>query len=55
VRGISLKYDELSKEELISEINKLKRDKRYGLIFEEKPEDVDEYLDTHFPVIKAIT
>jgi adenine-specific DNA-methyltransferase len=31
-------YDDLSKEQLITEIKRLKRRKKYGLLWEDKPE-----------------
>ncbi len=50
-----MNYEELNKDELIKEINRLNRDKKYGILFEEKPEEVDKYLDSYYPVFKNIT
>lgn len=44
-------YSNLSKEQLIEEIERLKRRKRFGLIWEDKPEDVAELCKTKLPVL----
>ena len=47
-------YQNLSKEELIKEIESLKNHKRYGLVWEEKKEDVVEQCKKQLPVLKEI-
>lgn len=51
-------YESLSKEELIKEIerlkNEIKKKKKYGLVWEEKPEDVVEQCKKELPVLKEI-
>lgn len=49
-----MNYEELSKEELIKEIQKLHREKTYGLIWEDKPEKVDEEMKTNYPVLTEL-
>ena len=49
-----MNFDELSKEELIKEIERLHREKRYGLIWEDKPENVDELMKTNYPVLSSM-
>ncbi len=48
------KYKDLSKEELIELIQKLHRRKKYGLVWEEKPEDVVEQCKKELPVLEEI-
>jgi len=47
-------YQNWSKEELIAEIEKLKKRKRYGLVWEDKPEDVVEMCKKKLPVLKEV-
>jgi adenine-specific DNA-methyltransferase len=51
-------YENLSKEELIKEIERLKSEikkkKKYGLVWEEKPEEVVEVCKEKLPILKEI-
>ena len=47
-------YSVWSKEELIEEIRKLKKRKKYGIVWEEKREDVVEDCKKKLPVLKEI-
>ncbi|MBI4712601.1 MAG: site-specific DNA-methyltransferase [Planctomycetes bacterium] len=47
-------YQSYSKEELIRELDKLKKQKKYGLVWEDKPEDVVELCKTKLPVLKEV-
>ena len=44
-------YDDWSKEKLIDEIKRLRKRKKYGLVWEDKPEDVAELCKTKLPVL----
>jgi adenine-specific DNA-methyltransferase len=44
-------YSTLSKEQLIAEIKRLKKGKKFGLLWEDKPEDVAELCKTKLPVL----
>ncbi len=44
-------YNDWSKEQLITEIKRLKKRKKYGLLWEDKPEDVAELCKTKLPVL----
>jgi len=44
-------YNDFTKEQLITEINRLKKRKKYGLVWEDKPEDVAELCKTKLPVL----
>src|SRR3989338_6188680 len=44
-------YDKWSKEELIREIKKLKKRKKYGIVWEDKPEQVAELCKEKLPVL----
>ena len=44
-------YQSYSKDELVRELNKLKKQKKYGLVWEDKPEDVVEQCKTKLPVL----
>lgn len=44
-------YSILSKEQLIAEIKRLKKGKKFGLLWEDKPEDVAELCKTKLPVL----
>lgn len=43
---------DLSKEELIEMVHKLKKQKKYGLVWEDQPEYVEQMMKTHLPVLK---
>jgi adenine-specific DNA-methyltransferase len=47
-------YQNWSKNELISEIKSLKKRKKYGLVWEDKPEDVVEKCKDFLPILKEI-
>ncbi|MEO0131099.1 MAG: site-specific DNA-methyltransferase, partial [candidate division WOR-3 bacterium] len=47
-------YQNWTKEELIKEIERLKKRKKYGLVWEDKPEDVVEMCKDKLPVVKEI-
>lgn len=47
-------YQSYSKEELIRELEHLKKRKKYGLVWEDKPEDVVELCKTKLPVLKEV-
>ncbi|MEW6557267.1 MAG: site-specific DNA-methyltransferase [Elusimicrobiota bacterium] len=47
-------YQNWSKEELVAEIERLKKRKKYGLVWEEKPEDVVELCKTKLPILKEV-
>jgi len=52
------KEDNLSKEKLLAEIERLKKElkkrKKYGLVWEEKPEEVVEMCKRKLPVLKEV-
>lgn len=48
-------YISWSKEELIKRIGELEKRKKYGLVWEDKPEDVVEMCKTKLPVLKEIS
>lgn len=47
--------DDYTKEELIDIIKGLKRRKKFGLVWEEKPEEVVRLCDTELPVLEEVT
>ena len=47
-------YQSWSKKELIKEIERLKKRKKYGLVWEEKPEEVVEMCKEKLPVVKEV-
>lgn len=47
-------YQDWTKEELIKEIEQLKKRKKYGLVWEDKPEDVVELCKTKLPILKEV-
>lgn len=47
-------YQNWSKEEMIRKINKLEKHKNYGLVWEEKPEEVVELCKEKLPVLKEV-
>lgn len=48
------KYVGWSKEQLIEELNKLKKIKKFGLVWEDKPEDVEELCKTQLPILEEV-
>ena len=50
----SSKFDGWSHEQLVAEIERLRKRKKYGLVWEEKPEDVVERCKTELPVLKEV-
>ena len=51
---MSRNFEEYSREELIDEIKKLKRQKRFGLVWEDKPEKVVKECEDKLPVLKEV-
>ena len=49
-----MKLEDLSKEQLLEEIKKLKKRKKFGLVWENKPEKVVEKCKTELPVLEEI-
>src|SRR3989338_11147786 len=49
-----LQFQDWSKERLIAEVEQLRKRKKYGLVWEEKPEDVVEQCKTELPVLKEV-
>jgi adenine-specific DNA-methyltransferase len=47
-------YQNWSKTELIEEIKRLRKRKKYGLVWEDKPEDVVEMCKDKLPVVKEV-
>jgi adenine-specific DNA-methyltransferase len=47
-------YNEWTREQLVEEVNKLHKRKKYGLVWEEKPEDVFEQCKKELPVLEEI-
>lgn len=50
--GKSLK--EMSREDLIEQVKQLKKQKKFGLVWEDKPEDVVEQCKTELPVLEEV-
>lgn len=52
------KFDNWTKEELLTEIERLRKElkkrKKYGLVWEEKPEDVVVMCKEKLPVVKEV-
>ncbi len=48
------KYEDYTKEQLLEEIKKLNQQKKFGLVWEEKTEDVAEQCKANFPVLQEI-
>ena len=46
--------EDYTKDELIEIIKNLKRRKKFGLVWEDKPEDVEEQLRDNLPVLKEV-
>ena len=53
-KGRPLIYDGWSKEQLITEITRLRKRKKYGLVWEPKDEDVVEQCKKELPVLKDV-
>ncbi|MFA7446396.1 MAG: site-specific DNA-methyltransferase [Flavobacteriaceae bacterium] len=49
------KYEDYTREQLLEEIKKLKKQKKFGLVWEEKTEEVVEQCKTNFPVLHEIS
>src|SRR3989344_5766036 len=49
-----LQLQNWSKEELVAEVGRLRKRKKYGLVWEEKPENVVEQCKTELPVLKEV-
>ena len=49
--AINLDYSKWSNKELIDEIKKMKKRKRYGLVWEDKPENIAEHSKKKLPVL----
>lgn len=47
-------FEEATKEELLSLIDDLKNKKKYGLVWENQVEEVEEFLKQHYPVLKEV-
>ena len=47
-------YSKWDRKELIKEIDQLRKRKKYGLVWEEKPEDVVEQCKTELPVLEEV-
>jgi len=48
-------YEDMNREELIAEIGKLKRQKKFGLVWEDKPENVARECEQKLPVLDEIS
>ena len=49
-----INYDNWSREELIKETDQLRKRKKYGLVWEDKPEDVVEQCKKELPVLEEV-
>jgi adenine-specific DNA-methyltransferase len=47
-------YSNWTKEELIKKVKQLEKRKKYGIVWEEKPEDVVEMCKENLPVLKEV-
>ena len=47
-------YSEYTKEQLIKELQLLEKQKKYGLVWEDKPEEVVELCKTQVPILKPV-
>ena len=47
-------YSNWTKEELIKKVKQLEKRKKYGIVWEEKPEDVVEMCKEKLPVLKEV-
>jgi adenine-specific DNA-methyltransferase len=52
---MSDKYKDFTKEQLIEEINQLKRQKRFGLVWESQPEEVVKECEQKLPVLDELS
>lgn len=50
----SQKYSDWSKSQLVTEVERLRKRKKYGIVFDDKPEDVVERCKTELPVLREI-
>src|SRR5438309_12122660 len=48
------KFDNFSREDLIREMRKLKKKKKFGLVWQDKPEEVVELCTQKLPVLKEV-
>lgn len=48
------KIDEMTKEELVALVKEVKKRKKYGLVWEDKPEDVAEQCKRELPILEEI-
>lgn len=49
-----MNFEDMSKEEIIKELLRLRGDNKYGILWESKPEKVDELLNDYYPVLTNI-
>src|SRR3972149_1849050 len=49
-----LQLQDWTKEQLVDEVARLRKRKEYGLVWEDKPEDVCEQCKTELPVLKEV-
>src|SRR3989344_6109639 len=49
-----LQIQDWSKNQLVAEVERLRKRKKYGLVWEDKPEDVVEQCKTELPVLKEV-
>ena len=49
------KYEDYTREQLLEEIKKLKKQKKFGLVWEDKPEQVVEDCKNNFPVLTEVS
>src|SRR3989344_5678488 len=49
-----LQLQNWTKEQLVDEVARLRKRKKYGLVWEDKPEDVVEQCKTELPVLKEV-
>ncbi len=47
-------YQNWSKEELVEEIKRLEKRKKYGLVWEDKPEEVVKVCKEKLPIVKEV-
>lgn len=47
--------DALTREELLEVIKQLRREKKFGLVWEDKPEEVVKQCETHLPVLEEVS
>ena len=49
-----LQLQDWTKEQLVDEVARLRKRKKYGLVWEDKPEDVVEQCKAELPVLKEV-